>query len=214
MNIQTPHIITEKEQVFSLGKLNGRLVVYDFSKILSYLNFKGKLLYGTHFKIHKRDYELVYTLANYMIKNKAECERLGLDLNKGILLTGPEGCGKTSLMKLIKYIVPHFKNYQVVHCRNLVFAYNNIGSGVIPQYGDAHAYCFDGLGTEAMGKYFKTECHVIKEILLSRYELYVDRAIKTHATTSLIADELEAIYGSSIRRKMRLMFNLVAYKTD
>ena len=47
--------------------------------------------------------------------------------------------------------------------------------------------------------------------MLSRYDLFLDRTIKTHATTNLNAQELEELYGSRVRSRMRQLFNLVAY---
>src|SRR5690606_42101917 len=45
-------------------------------------------------------------------------------------------CGKTSLMRLLKHLVPHRKPYDVIPTRNIVFGFNNVGHTVIQQYGD------------------------------------------------------------------------------
>ena len=67
---------------------------------------KGVELYGNHFKIIETDYPIVYKLIAYFFAKKDEptCFQYGINLNKGILLTGPIGCGKTSLMNLMKYL--------------------------------------------------------------------------------------------------------------
>ncbi len=49
------------------------------------------------------------------------------------------------------------------------------------------------------------------EILLSRYDLFVRNGILTHITTNLSASELELLYGSRVRSRLREMFNLVAF---
>ena len=46
-----PSKIVEGGIEFSLGKFDGKLMVYDFPKILVYLESKGKLLFGNHFRI-------------------------------------------------------------------------------------------------------------------------------------------------------------------
>ena len=49
------------------------------------------------------------------------------------------------------------------------------------------------------------------EILLSRYDLFLQRKIRTHATTNLNAQELEERYGNRVRSRMRQLFNLIAF---
>jgi ATP-dependent Zn protease len=98
------NIITEGAVEFPLGTLKGNEVNYDFEKTLVYLNAKSKMLFGKKFKIYREDREILYKLCLYFIQDKARCSQMGIDCNKGILLSGPVGCGKTSLMKLMKYI--------------------------------------------------------------------------------------------------------------
>lgn len=207
-----PSKIKEGDVEFSLGEMNGNYILYDFSKILVYLEAKGKIMFGPHFKLYEEDRELIYRLCNYFIKDKEKCDRYGIDLNKGLLLSGPVGCGKTSLMRLLKYIVPQQRPYELIPTRNITFAFNLIGYKIIQDYGDSGVYCFDDLGIEPMGKFFGKDCNVIGEIMLSRYEIFQKHKIKTHSTTNLMADELENLYGHRVRSRMRQMFNLIAFE--
>jgi len=52
------------------------------------------------------------------------------------------------------------------------------------------------------------------EILLSRYDMFIQKGILTHITTNLSAPELESMYGSRVRSRMREMFNLVAFERN
>lgn len=117
---------------------NGDYIIYDFNKIITYLNVKGKLLFGGKFKIYPEDREILFSLCSYFIKDKSTCEKLGIDIHKGILLTGPVGCGKTSLIRLLKHIVPHQRPYEVIPTRNIVFGFNSIGYNIIEDYGNRH----------------------------------------------------------------------------
>ncbi|WP_149275634.1 P-loop NTPase family protein [Pareuzebyella sediminis] len=211
MRIQKPHIITEGSVQYALGTLEGNQISYDFDKILIYLNAKGKLLFGKKFQIYQEDREVLYKLCNYFIKDEANCKRLNIDINKGILLSGPVGCGKTSLMKLLRHMVPHQKSYDVIPSRNIAFAFNNIGFKIIADYGDTRFYCFDDLGVEPTGRHFGKDCNVLGEILLSRYDLFLNHKILTHATTNLNAKELEDRYGNRVRSRMRQLFNLIGF---
>ncbi|GAA3622794.1 ABC transporter ATP-binding protein [Flavivirga jejuensis] len=211
MNNSKPHIIVEGSVEFKLGELDGNQIIYDFDKMLIYLNAKGRLLFGAKFKTFEEDREILFKLCNYFIKDEANCKRLDIDINKGILLSGPVGCGKTSLLKLLRYIVPHQKPYKMIPARNIVFGFNHIGYKTIEDYGDDHFFCFDDLGVEPIGRHYGKDCNVMGEILLSRHDLFVEEKIKTHATTNLNARELEERYGQRVRSRMRELFNLIAF---
>lgn len=211
MNSPKPHIIIEGSVQYTLGELENNHILYDFDKMLIYLNAKGKLLFGKKFRIFEEDREILFKLCNYYIKDEENCKKLGIDIHKGILLSGPVGCGKTSLMKLLRHIVPHQKPYEVIPTRNITFAFNNIGYKTIEDYGDKRFYCFDDLGVEPTGRHFGKDCNVLGEILLSRYDLFLNHKILTHATTNLNAQELEERYGNRVRSRMRQLFNLVAF---
>ena len=207
-----PHIITEGAVEYALGTLKGQEIIYDFDKMLVYLNAKGELLFGKKFQLVDDDRSILFKLCNYMIKDEANCEKLNIDVNKGILLSGPVGCGKTSLMKLLRCLVPHQKNYKIIPSRNIVFGFNHLGYKTIEDYGNTHYYCFDDLGVEPFGRHYGKDCNVMGEILLSRYDLFLEYHVKTHATTNLNAQELEERYGKRVRSRMRELFNLIAFE--
>ena len=226
----TPHILIEGGVQFTLGKIKGNAIQYDFPKMLNYLSAKGKMLFGKHFKIHEEDHPIIYQLCLYFIKDKLSCEKYNIDINKGILLSGPVGCGKTTLMKLMRHLVPHHRPYKIIPTRNIVFAFNNIGYSIIQQYGDNHFFCFDDLGVEPEGRHFGNDCNVMGEILLSRYERYTQchpelpvlsmskgsrRASitnnMTHITTNLNAEEIEDRYGNRVRSRLREMVNVIGF---
>jgi hypothetical protein len=141
------------------------------------------------------------------------------------LLGGPIGAGKTAILTLVNFFFPPEKQYQVKPAREISFEFEKGGYAVINRYSKgsfrqgrngpvALVYCFDDLGTEQPHKYFGKECHVMAEILLSRYDLFVTKRMLTHLTSNLSASELEKIYGNRIRSRMREMFNLVAFDKD
>ena len=214
MKNEKPHIIVEKSVQYKLGELKDNCIQYDFKSILIYLDAKGKLLFGKNFKIYEEDEVVLYKLCIYFIRDFEACTKLNIDPNKGILLSGPVGCGKTSLMKLLRHIVPHQKSYELIPARNITFAFNNIGYKTIQEYGNSNFYCFDDLGVETTGRHFGKDCNVMGEILLSRYDLFLQRKIRTHATTNLNAQELEGRYGNRVRSRMRQLFNLIAFDKE
>ncbi|GHA25005.1 MULTISPECIES: ATPase [Flavobacteriaceae] len=209
-----PSKIIEGGVEYSLGKFDGKIVFYDFPKILIYLNAKGKLLFGEKFKIYAEDRDIILKLSSYFIKDKKSCQKSGIDVEKGILLSGPVGCGKTTLMKLLRHLVPLQKPYEMIPCRNVTFSFNHLGYKTIEDYGNTKFYCFDDLGVEPPGRFYGKDCNVMGEVLLSRHELFLqtNQKVKTHATTNLNAEELEDRYGTRVRSRMRELFNLVAFE--
>lgn len=198
---------------YSLGHFDGRFMQYDFNKMLIYLDAKGKLLFGKKFCVHKSDRPIIKRLCAYIIGDKHSCKVYEIDLEKGIMLTGPVGCGKTSLMKLIPHLVPSRPAYELISTRNVVFSFQHLGYKTIEDYGDSGTFCFDDLGAEPIGRFYGENCNVLGEVLLSRYELFrtTKGRIKTHATTNLNADELEDLYGNRVRSRMRELFNLIDF---
>lgn len=54
MNPHKPHIIIEGSVQYSLGELKDNQMLYDFDKMLIYLNAKGKLLFGKNLKFLRK----------------------------------------------------------------------------------------------------------------------------------------------------------------
>ena len=96
-------------------------------------------------------------------------------------------------------------------CRNIVFAFNHLGYKTIEDYGDEGFFCFDDMGIEPIGRHYGRDCNVIGEILISRYELFLQTNLKTHGTTNLSAMEIEDMYGSRVRSRMKKLFNLIDF---
>ena len=191
---------------------------YNYQEVIYWLEQKGIELYGNQFKIIDTDYPIVYKLIAYFLKDEPSCFQYGINVNKGILLTGPIGCGKTSLMTLMKHLAPIGNKFSVKPCRDISFEFIQDGYQIIHKYSNGklyqsepRTYCFDDLGTENNLKYFGNECNVMAEILLSRYDLFISKKLLTHITTNLSATEIEKHYGNRVRSRLRELCNLIAF---
>jgi DNA replication protein DnaC len=191
---------------------------YNYPEVINWLENKGQEIYGAHFKILESDHPIIFKLIAYFLKDEQTCFQHNINLNKGILLSGPVGSGKTSLMNVMRYLTPIEHKFTIKTCREISFEFIQDGYEVIHRYSKGKLYqsdpkiiCFDDLGLENNLKYYGNECNVMAEILLSRYDIYISKNIKTHITTNLSASEIEAQYGNRVRSRMRELFNLIAY---
>ena len=183
--------------------------------MLHWLERQGKRQYGEHFKIYEEDHALLGKLIAYFSGDQAAAEAAGLNLRKGVLLSGPIGCGKTCLMTLLRLLLPPAERYRIQSCRQVSFAFQRDGFEVIGRYsnggGKPAVYCFDDLGAEQVQRHYGSSCQVMGEVLLSRYDLFVSSGLKTHLTTNLTSTEIEQVYSLRVRSRMREMFNLINF---
>ncbi len=196
--------------------------IFPFQECLAVLEKAGKKIYGDHFHIIHEDHPVYFKLLVYFLRDEQQANELDIDFKKGILLTGPIGCGKTSIMNLMRYISAAFTHHIMISCRDVSFQFIQEGYSVIRKYSsdsfrflgsqkEPKIYCFDDLGVENNLKYYGNECNVMAEVLLSRYDLLVSHAMRTHITTNLNSSEIESIYGNRVRSRMREMFNLIVF---
>ena len=192
--------------------------IFDFTKYLAFIESTGQNLYHPGFRVVPDDYEIIYKLLVYFLNDTSEAVKHNISLRKGILLSGPVGCGKTSLMNILKHIKKQEERFILKSCRDISFEFIQDGYSVIQKYSKQSfkidipkTYCFDDLGTEENLKYYGNDCNVMAEILLSRYDLFVSKHMLTHLTTNLNSSEIEEIYGIRVRSRLREQFNLIAF---
>lgn len=151
-----------------------------------------------------------------------EEEEEGFSLSKGIMLRGPVGCGKTTLMSM--FSLNTHKPFKVVPCRKISDAYVLNGTQALYMYSDlAPDYpqrnfghdklgqCFDDLGTEENKKNFGNSVNVMQDVL---YKIYDEHKFEHfHITTNIIGDQIEEFYGLRIRSRLREMFNVLDFDT-
>jgi hypothetical protein len=198
-----------------LYTLENNIRVYDFKACLHYLQAKGKSKYGDEFSLRKEDYTLIRKMLCYAIRDEEVCQKYEIDFNKGILLLGPVGSGKTSLMTLIRDFFPTSFRPILKSTREVSYEFIKEGYEIIDQYGKSDkVYCFDDLGVESSLKHYGNECNTMGEILLSRYDQFIQFGTLTHVTTNLNSVELEKMYGVRVRSRLREMFNLITFPKE
>jgi hypothetical protein len=193
---------------------------YDYDGIIEYINDKGRTRQGEHIYIDAIDRPVAMRLLAYFLRDKTVAEQYGMDLRKGILLNGPYGCGKTTLMYLMREHFISVNKPDIRLCKRIVTDYCVEGFESMLRYGRnsfepyssrPKSYCFDGLGQEPVGQHYTTTLNVMADILDTRYEYFMSCGMVTHATTHMNANELGDAYTVRLRSCMRAMFNLVSF---
>ena len=192
---------------------------YNYAEIIPWLEQKGKQQFGDKFQFIEDDLNNIKKLICYFLKDEVMAATFNIDLEKGILLSGPVGCGKTTLMTLMRNVAQQNNKFILKTCRDISFEFIKDGYQTIQKYSNGNNsqheyrnYCFDDLGVETNLKYYGNECNVMAEILLSRYDMFISNKKFTHITTNLSATEIETAYGNRVRSRLREMCNLVAFE--
>ncbi len=204
------------------GVLPGR-PVYSFAWLIDWLSAAGIGAFGPHFRIDPADHELIYRLLIYALRDRDQAAAHGIRLDRGIMLAGPVGCGKTALMLLLARIVQPPHGFVLHSCRDIALDFAVAGFGMLRRYTGAgrtaslrspRILCFDDLGAESPMSYYGQSCDVMHEILLSRYDRFMADGLITHIATTLSAAQVQDSYGLRLRSRMREMFNLFSFHSQ
>lgn len=186
---------------------------YDWKMQREYLCwwYENNLPKGREMRLTK-DYHRIYTTLCKYFSADETCE---LDLDKGLLLMGCVGDGKTMLMRAFQK--NQRQSYKVVAASDIAEDYKAHGVEVLKTYRynqkmirnrfghTEHAWCIDDIGAESIYKNYGDPLNVVEYIVTKRF----DEGLLTHFTTNLSADELKSGYGDRVASRLRQMVNVV-----
>lgn len=177
-----------------------------------------------YFQLHKaKEYEPEFVLddhfkeilaaLNLFFWRDPEFETKGYgSLKKGLFITGNVGVGKTLLMRL--FIVNPTAILKIISTNRVADVYQECGiDRLLDEYARPHNpghICFDDLGAERIGvKHMGNEINVMEQIILTRYD--IKKHCLTHFTSNLDANQIEAMYGTRVRSRLREMVNFFEF---
>lgn len=170
------------------------------------------------FVVDERNREIMNEIFLYLIRGSEK-----LDVDKGLLLYGPVGTGKSTILKIIQ-LYDRYSNgrdqtgyylsggFPIESATFIANQYSRKGVDGIFKYDGLNGIGLgiDEVGREPRVKYFGSEMDVIQYILQTRYDNR--RMCKTFITTNMFPDQFEPKYGEYIADRINEMFNVVEIK--
>lgn len=147
---------------------------------------------------HKR---LLSGMCNWVYKKEGI-----FDIDKGILLIGSYGTGKTTVMKVFCNICHYaaIRPFQMCYAKSTTDQIEESkDDGIMVNYrkGD---WCLDELGSEKHeSNIWGNKKNIFGDLLEYRY----NRKLITHGTTNMGLDQLKTIYGDRVYSRLHSMFN-------
>jgi DNA replication protein DnaC len=195
---------------------------FEFESFLVDFEKRGKALYGEKYTIAKCDLLVLQKLLVYFDCNAEQATQFEIEFAKGIYINGQIGVGKTSTMCIFReFLLPEHK-FITKACREVAFEFIQGGPEIISKYTNRFGfnskklrdYCFDDLGLESKSKFFGNNVNVMREIILSRYDLFITKGIITHFTSNLSANGIMEMYGNEVRSRIREMCNIITFDSS
>lgn len=153
----------------------------------------------------------------------------GPDLRKGLLLAGPIGCGKTSLLRLFQrnqrqvFMMKSAKEVAWkwrqadkeagAYLETMTNLHKLPLDDVQNFYNRFAGLCIDDAGTEDIQNNYGNKASVIADIIEGRY--YNGCAgVMFHMTTNLTMPDLKVSYGARVASRLRETMNQIHYKGE
>jgi len=188
----------------------------DSNSWFYFFESQGKKTFGEKFFLDPYDHEVIMRMGVYVRKSSELAHEYTLNLDKGIFLIGPIGCGKTSFILILRTLEKNQTDFKFISAIEISNEYSINGPITIRKYVNEHKIlCIDDIGREGLGRYFGKTSNVISEIIRGRYDRKMagDNS-KTFATSNFGIDDLLNFYSEDICSRMRTLFNLVAFHSD
>lgn len=200
---------------------------WSYMQTRDYMLYRAGSLFNGQFVLDKHN-RVVFDLLCYYFSNEKtfftiaqDLGVVGASLDKGILLAGNYGTGKSWLMSLFRK--NNRRVYHVEQAKDLAKLYKNGGDEAVSKYQNKYknafndptvfyqeyaALCIEDMGAEDIKGNYGDKSNVIGDIIEGRY---VNNCLQGwfHGTTNLTAKELTEFYSPRVASRLRESVNLI-----
>lgn len=162
--------------------------------------------FTTEFIVDQENSQVIQDMKNYF-QNDLEFEKNGLSLQKGILLMGTFGSGKTILFKVFQKTTGG--KFKINMCPDVAMEYSSNGHAALMRFADKEDRCFDDLGMESRQKFYGQEENTMALVIARRYEIFRSFGTVTHFTTNLNGNQIREHYGERVYSRLQEMCNFI-----
>lgn len=136
------------------------------------------------------------------------------DPEKGFMLQGRTGQGKTMLMQTIKQILQRYGKQTWVETSAIkaVIDFRSEGEKHLKRLTTCQRLFIDDLGSEETVVAYGAKRNIFEEIIFVRHENWKRDGYLTHFTTNLSMEELKEKYGKRNAERLFEMSNWVTYE--
>jgi energy-coupling factor transporter ATP-binding protein EcfA2 len=170
----------------------------------------AKALYPD-FAINEQNFDAVKKLLLYFTQNKEFAKQKPhtdqkLSLNKGIMLIGNPGAGKSALMRIFQILVRNVPiKFFSTATSNLHKIYQIEGEIKMNPYTNM---LYEDLNIMPPASFYGAQKHIPEELVYKRHEFYIKYGTTTHFTSNQTLEELAQKYGLYITDRLLEMCNI------
>lgn len=222
MGISEPEPVqkTEKEKEYakSLIKKNIEEEKFNAKKVYNNFCYYAKVISNKPFVIDEENLDLIKLLSLYFSKDDRfktfDCNNKTVsiinepDFDKGIMIFGNIGFGKSLIMKIFKNISIPGNRFYYHESNDIVMDYSKNGYEGLQNYFISNCY-YDDIGTEEKASHYEKGKEIFKTIIEHRYNQFLNQGLKTHFTSNLDPEDLKVKYGDRVHSRLNEMFNII-----
>lgn len=214
----------EPRRRFDIGVYPKNLSVNIFAELL--LGELNKLV--INYKTDNTSVDIIKKISCYSTRDESFIVDGSMSFDKGLLIMGNVGCGKTVILTALANVLRIFPFYSQYDSRaetmqtnfipvyKLVEGFTSSGYDIFTEglktKNDSRTSLLrnlifiDDIGAENIVSNYGNTVNVVGEFIIRRY----DTKIKTFTTTNLDPKTLKSFYGDRVYSRMREMFNFIA----
>lgn len=223
---------------FKVGEMSEDNKIHpDFNLTLKYFEALGKS-YNRKFFIDKNDLSIFENLFNYFLKDKEYCASKNINPNKGLLLVGGNGVGKSTILKIFAEFFSNGRSIIYSMC-NLSEKVSKDGIAALDNINYRRDFILDDVGSEMQSVYYGARNEVFSSILMNFERInfpaykpdednFVTQLPSTEinstrinpkkqahilASTNFTLQEFEDRYGERVYSRMAEFFNIINFPT-